>query len=112
MCVTAFPVLARILRERGMLDTPLGALALTCAAINDVAAWCLLAFVIAAVGAHGLLDAITTTALALGFVAVMLGVVRPFLARVQARFGTVDDLSHTAVAVIFLFLLGSALTPD
>ncbi|GDX78310.1 sodium:proton antiporter [Deltaproteobacteria bacterium] len=112
MCVTAFPVLARILRERGMLDTPLGALALTCAAINDVAAWCLLAFVIAAVGAHGLLDAITTTALALGFVAVMLGVVRPFLARVQARFGTVDDLSHTAVAVIFLFLLGSALTAE
>ena len=112
MCVTAFPVLARILSERGMMGTPIGALALTCAAINDVAAWCLLAFVLAAVNAHGVADAVMTSALALGFVALMLGLIRPFLARVQARFGTADDLSHTAVAVVFLLLIGSALVAE
>ncbi len=109
MSVTAFPVLARILGERNMLDTRIGSLALTCAAVNDVIAWCLLAFVIAAVNAHGVQDALRTTLLAVAFVAVMLTVVRPFLARVEARFGTLKDLSQTAVAVVFLLLLGSAL---
>ena len=46
MSITAFPVLARILGDRGLQRTPLGTLALTCAAINDVTAWCLLAFVV------------------------------------------------------------------
>ena len=43
MSITAFPVLARILTDRGMTRTPLGAVALTCAAVDDVTAWCLLA---------------------------------------------------------------------
>ena len=47
MSVTAFPVLARILTDRGCTKTPLGVMALTCAAADDVTAWCLLAFVVA-----------------------------------------------------------------
>ena len=50
MCVTAFPVLARILNERNMTRTPLGVIALACAAIDDVAAWSLLALVSAIAG--------------------------------------------------------------
>ena len=46
LSITAFPVLARILGDRGLQRTPLGTLALTCAAINDAIAWCLLAFVV------------------------------------------------------------------
>ena len=46
MSVTAFPVLARILTDRGMHKSPLGVLALTCAAVDDVTAWCLLAVVV------------------------------------------------------------------
>ena len=46
MSITAFPVLARILGDRGLQRTPMGMLALTCAAINDAIAWCLLAFVV------------------------------------------------------------------
>jgi pimeloyl-ACP methyl ester carboxylesterase len=46
MSITAFPVLARILQERGLSRTPLGSLAITCAAINDVAAWGIMAFVV------------------------------------------------------------------
>ena len=47
--MTAFPVLARILTDRGMQRSRLGVLALTCAAVGDVSAWCLLAFVVSVV---------------------------------------------------------------
>ena len=49
MSITAFPVLARIIQERGLTKTPLGSLALTCGAIGDITAWCILAAVIAIV---------------------------------------------------------------
>ena len=52
LAITAFPVLARILTDRGIDKTELGVMALTCAAIGDVAAWCLLAFVVGVVQAR------------------------------------------------------------
>jgi len=52
MSITAFPVLARILTDRGMQKTRLGVIALACAAIDDVTAWCLLAFAIGVAHAH------------------------------------------------------------
>jgi len=76
MSVTAFPVLARILSDRGMTTTELGSIALACAAVNDVMAWCLLAFLIGIVrAAPG--DALTTLALTAGFIVVMVFAVRP-----------------------------------
>jgi Kef-type K+ transport system membrane component KefB len=79
MAITAFPVLARLLEERGMLDTKIGALALLCAAIDDVVGWCLLALLIAIIHATGVASvAMTIVYLAL-FIAVMLVVVRPLL---------------------------------
>ena len=48
-CITAFPVLARILQERGLTKTALGSTAITCAAVDDVTAWSILAFVVAIV---------------------------------------------------------------
>src|SRR5205085_6366431 len=51
MSITAFPVLARILAERGLTRTELGALAIACASVNDVAAWCILAYIVAFVRA-------------------------------------------------------------
>lgn len=47
MSVTALPVLARILKERNLLHTRTAAIAISCAALDDVAAWCLLAFIMA-----------------------------------------------------------------
>src|SRR5438094_8268293 len=52
MAITAFPVLARLLTEKNMLGTKIGTLALTCAAVDDVTAWCLLALVIALIHAQ------------------------------------------------------------
>ncbi|MER7399033.1 cation:proton antiporter [Streptomyces sp. NPDC000151] len=85
MSITAFPVLARILTDRGLYGTRLGALAMTSAAIDDVTAWCLLAVVVAVTRSGSPLDAVTTAALAAVFFAFMLYVVRPVLARWAAR---------------------------
>src|SRR6185503_13056558 len=80
MSVTAFPVLARILTDRRMQKTPLGVLALTCAAVDDVTAWCLLAFVVSIAKATGE-SALATLALTTLFIAFVLVVLQPLLAR-------------------------------
>jgi Kef-type K+ transport system membrane component KefB len=81
MSVTAFPVLARILTDRGIARTPLGALALMCAAVDDIAAWCLLAVVIA-ISQGGTPDEVfVTVGLTLVFAVAMVYLVRPLLTR-------------------------------
>jgi len=61
MSITAFPVLARILTERRLRRSKVGALTITCAAVDDVTAWCGLAFVVSIVSAAGFTDALWTT---------------------------------------------------
>ena len=85
MSVTAFPVLARILNERRMMNTPAGSIAIASAAVDDVSAWCLLAVVVAV--ARGAAAGGRFLVLFLGsaaFVLLMLFVVRPALRRWQA----------------------------
>ena len=81
MSITAFPVLARILADRGMSHTPLGSTALTCAAIDDITAWCLLSLVLALIHGGSPAGAARTALFALGFFAGMALVIRPLLAR-------------------------------
>lgn len=81
MSITAFPVLARILADRGMSLTPLGSTALTCAAIDDITAWCLLSLVLALIHGGSPAGAALTALLALGLSSAMVLVVRPVLAR-------------------------------
>lgn len=81
MAVTAFPVLARVLQETGLTHTRLGVMAITCAAIDDVTAWCVLAVVVAIVKSSGPADAALTVVLSVAYVVAMLAVVRPALAR-------------------------------
>lgn len=106
--VTAFPVLARILTERNLHKTHVGAIAITCAAVNDVLAWCMLAFVVAVAQYRGPKSALWTAGLAAGFILLMLLVVRPFLRRLQLIYDRQGRLSQNVVAVIFLLLLASA----
>lgn len=83
MSITAFPVLARLLQETGLIRTRTGVLAMTCAAIDDVTAWCLLAVVVATMTSSGFADAVLTVALAVLYVLVMLRGVAPLLARFE-----------------------------
>lgn len=112
MSVTAFPVLARILSERKLTNTKMGALALTCAAVDDVTAWFLLAFVISVVRATGLHEVLGILFWTAIYVAVMVWLVRPLLRRLEKRYSTREGLSQNAVAIIFLMLLVSALATE
>jgi Kef-type K+ transport system membrane component KefB len=84
MSITAFPVLARIIEERGLSKSPLGSTALACAAVDDVTAWCLLAVVIAIAKSSGLWGAAVTVLLAAAFIAFMVMVVRRHAERVMS----------------------------
>ncbi|MEU3776302.1 cation:proton antiporter [Streptomyces sp. NPDC032472] len=89
LSVTAFPVLARILADQGLYGTPVGALAMACAAVADVVAWCLLAMVAALAGPNSALGwgIAGMGVLAAAFLAAMWWAVRPLLRRGIERWG-------------------------
>jgi len=107
MSVTAFPVLARILTDRGIHKTHMGAIALTCAAVDDVTAWCMLAFVVSVARAQAA-GALVTIVMALGFIVLMLLVVRPAMVRLSLLYGNRGRLTQGVMASIFIALLISA----
>ncbi|MCA2220780.1 cation:proton antiporter [Nonomuraea aurantiaca] len=86
LSVTALPVLARILQEVGLTGTRLGSLAVLCAGIADVLAWCALAAVIALAHARSPAGALTTMLLAAALVLVVFLVVRPALRTLADRY--------------------------
>ncbi len=111
MSVTAFPVLARILTDRGIHKTRMGAIALTCAAVDDVTAWCMLAFVVSVARAQAA-GAVATIAMTLGFIALMIVVVRPAMVRLSLVYGNRGRLTQGVMASIFVALLISASAKD
>jgi Kef-type K+ transport system membrane component KefB len=110
MSVTAFPVLARILGDSGMSRTALGALALSCAAVDDATAWCLLA---AAVGAssHELGSALAVGAWLLAFLGLMVFALRPLILKYAAKHSKAP-LGQGVVAIVLLGVLLSALATE
>ena len=108
MSITAFPVLARIVQERGIHKTKLGAIVITCAAADDITAWCLLAAVIAIVKAGTFVSSLYVIGLAILYVIVMLFVVKPFLKKIGELYGTKENLSKPVVAIFFLTLIISS----
>ena len=82
LSITAFPVLARVLEERGMTKTPLGTTALACAAVDDVTAWSLLALVVTLATAGGVGGTLAMMVASLAaFTIVMVWAVRPAIGR-------------------------------
>jgi Kef-type K+ transport system membrane component KefB len=110
MSITAFPVLARILTDRRLDKTPLGVLALSCAATDDVTAWCLLAFVVGVTQAK-VAGAVGTMFLALAYIGVMAAIVRPLAVRYLGHHAEKQPPSRMAVWVL-VGLLASAATAE
>jgi Kef-type K+ transport system membrane component KefB len=111
MSVTAFPVLARILIERGLSGTELGHLAIASAAIGDVTAWCLLALVLAIGSGTGLAQPMLAVVLTAAIAAVALIVVRPRADRIFPS--TSDEVAPARVLVpVLLFAFVAALSTD
>jgi Kef-type K+ transport system membrane component KefB len=113
MSITAFPVLARILQERGLSRTFLGSTALTCAAVGDVTAWSIMAFVVAVGRASDFGGAGMTLLLVIAFVGVMLLAVRPAVPRFlgDARLAR-DDPSNATLATVLCVVVAAALSTE
>ncbi len=113
MSITAFPVLARILSERGLVRSRLGTLAIACAAVDDVTGWCILAYIVVLVRvSHAGRPAWVTIAGAIVYVLFMLLVVRRLLPAFEREFRKRDRLSDDLLAVIVVLVLLSALATE
>jgi Kef-type K+ transport system membrane component KefB len=110
MAITAFPVLARILIERDLLRSRLGSIALTCAAVDDIAGWCLLALVAAVGHAHGAFQGAAVLAGVVIYVALMMAAVRPLLRGLAVFRESRGSVSQNMLATTLLLVLASALT--
>ncbi|HWE90914.1 MAG TPA: cation:proton antiporter [Pseudonocardiaceae bacterium] len=112
MSVTAFPVLARILTDNKLMGTRVGGLALASAAIDDVLAWFLLAYVSALVSSGGdVADLARIGTAGAGYIAVMFLVVRPLLTRLVRRWAAAGRWSALLVVLCagaFLSAFGTA----
>lgn len=112
MAITAFPVLARILVDHQLERTELGEVALSCAATDDVTAWCLLALVVGVAQAD-LESAARVIGFTLAFIAIMFFAVRPALHRlVRCVDSTTQGLSPLAVSSVFFAVLLAALVTE
>ncbi len=112
MSITAFPVLARILDDRNLTQTSLGSIALTCAAVDDVTAWSILALVIAIVKAAGVIVSLATVMFTLLFALAMLFFVRAWLDRLVKETPSSTLHSRRVIAGMLAFVLVSALITE
>lgn len=108
MSITAFPVLARIVQERNLQKTKLGTIVITCAAADDITAWCILAAVIAIVKAGSFASSIYVILMAIAYVFLMIKIVRPFLKRIGELQAGKGIINKSIVAIFFLTLIISA----
>ena len=108
MSIAAFPVLARIVQERGLQKTKIGALVITCAAIDDITAWCLLAGVIAIVKAGSVASSLFIIGMAIAYILLMLVLVRPFLRHIGNLYSSAEKITKPVVAIFFVTLLISS----
>lgn len=108
MSITAFPVLARIIQEKGLTKSHLGTITLASAANGDITAWCLLAVVVAIAQAGTVLSAIYNILFSGVYILFMFFAVRPFLKMVGHIYHNKEVIDKGLVALMFLLLIASS----
>lgn len=108
MSITAFPVLARIIQEKGLTKTHLGVITLASAANGDITAWCLLAVVIAIAQAGTMLSAVYNIGFSILYIVIMFLAIRPFLRMVGQIYHNKEVIDKGIVAFILLLLVISS----
>ncbi len=108
MSITAFPVLARIIQEKGLTKSRLGTLSLASAANGDVTAWCILAVVIAIAQSGTFVGALYVILFAAIFVLFMFFVMRPFFNIIGNIYHNKEVVNKTIVAFMLFFLIASS----
>ena len=112
MSITAFPVLARIITENNLQGTRLGTLALTCAAVDDVTAWCLLALAIAVTRTNSMSGAVPTIIESLLYIGIMVTAGRWFLKQLSSHYNQTGRLTQLVLAGIYMGVVASALITE
>jgi Kef-type K+ transport system membrane component KefB len=112
MSITAFPVLARIITENNLQNTRLGTLALTCAAVDDVTAWCLLALAIAVTRTNSMIAAVPIIIYSMLYIGAMLTVGRWLLKILSTYYDRTGKLSQLMLAGIYMAVVSSALITE
>jgi Kef-type K+ transport system membrane component KefB len=108
MSITAFPVLARIIRDRKLTETKLGILAITCAASDDVTAWCLLALLIAFIKSGSGMNGLLLVAMVVLYAFIILIPVRIILKKIQMAYDNGKIGYNALMSIMFILLLSSA----
>jgi Kef-type K+ transport system membrane component KefB len=112
MSITAFPVLARIIQDRGIANSKLGALILTCAAIDDITAWCLLVLGVSLHTSQGFGKFMMTLLLSIFYITIIISLVKPILFKLFSRFSEVTFSGNIPVMLSILILFLSSLATD
>ncbi|MDP4266076.1 MAG: cation:proton antiporter [Bacteroidota bacterium] len=109
LSITAFPVLARIIHEKGLTKTTRGIMAITCAATDDITAWLLLALIITFVQAGTPLGALYTCAITIIYIIGMIYFIHPLMRRIGRVYFSAENLNKNVIAFIFVLLFFSSL---
>jgi len=112
LAITAFPMMARILEDRGLLKTKIGSLIMISASIQDVISWVLLAFVTSIAKQEGYLHGYITLGGAFIFILLIFLIVKPLLKKVGKQTEINNVLSQNHFSIIVIILLASALITD
>lgn len=112
MSITAFPVLARIIQERGMTNTNIGILSIASAANDDVTAWCIMAIVIAIARAGTFVSAFFTIAITVGYILFMFFILRKILEKIGKKYISNEIIGKSFVGFIFIIMVLSAVTTE
>ena len=109
MSITAFPVLARIIKEKGLTGSELGTTAISCAAVGDLSAWCILAFVVALAKAHDMTSSLLTLGLSGVFLIIVFLGVKPALESISNRMQITGAPGKGLIVLCLLTLFSAAL---
>jgi Kef-type K+ transport system membrane component KefB len=112
LSITAFPLLARILTEHNLQNTPLGTLALTCAAVDDVTTWGLLALAIAVTRTNSIASVLPVIVRSLIYIAFVILAVRPLLGQIAKYYNHAAKLGQSILALIYCIVLVSAVMTE
>jgi Kef-type K+ transport system membrane component KefB len=102
--ITSFTVLARIMKDRGITNTRLGSIVISCTALNDIIAWCILAVIITTIKAGSSTFAMYTFLFVAFYVALMFLVVKPFIKSFFQR----NKLNNSSFFIVYSTLLASS----
>jgi Kef-type K+ transport system membrane component KefB len=113
MSITAFPVLARILTERDLLRTRMGTLSISCAAVDDITGWCILAYIVVLIRSDRATHPLwVTVGGAIAYMLVMYFAVRPLMRRFEAHFQRTGRLTENSMSLMVALVLASALATE